>query len=178
MKVMRWVLWSAGGLAAVLALMTVAGAMMPRTFVATRTATYAKPPAEVWKVITDFAATPTWRPGVKKAERGPDLTGKPVWNETFRNDMRLSLVTEESVASRRLVRRIFGEGLPFTGRWIFALSTAAGGGTRIVLTEEGDVPNPFFRFVSQVVMGHDRHLDTYLTDLGKHFGAEVVPSTP
>ena len=177
MKAMRWVLWIAGGIAAVLALVTLAGAMMPRTFVATRTATYAKSPAEVWAVITDFAATPTWRPGVKKAERGPDLGGKPVWNETFRNDMRLSLVTEEAVRPTRLVRRIFGEGLPFTGRWIFVLSPAAGG-TRIVLTEEGDVPNPFFRFVSQVVMGHDRHLDTYLKDLGKHFGAEVQPSAP
>lgn len=175
---LRRLLLAAAAIAGLLGISILIGAVLPRTFTATRAATYAKPPAEVWRVITDFAATPGWRPGVKKAERGTDLAGKPIWHETFRNDMRLSLVTEESIRPKRLVRRIFGERLPFTGRWIFELSSAAGGGTRIVLTEEGDVPNPFYRFVSKVVMGHDRHLDKYLVDLGKHFGAEVQPSAP
>lgn len=176
-KAVRWMLYAAAGVAALLLMTVVVGALLPRTFTVTRTATYGRPPAEVWKVITNHTATPSWRPGVKSVERGPDLDGKPAWHETFRNDMRLVLVTEESVPGKRLVRRITGDGLPFTGRWIFDLSPA-GAGTRIALTEEGDVPNPFFRFVSKVVMGHVRHVDKYLLDLGRKFGERVRPATP
>ena len=177
MTALRWLVVITAVGAGLIVLTIIIGVVLPRTFTAVRTASYGRPVAEVWKVITDFPATPTWRPGVIKVIRGVDAGGKPVWEETFRNNMALHLATEEFVPEKRLVRRIFGEGLPFTGRWIFALAPE-GGGTRIVLTEEGDVPNPFFRFVSKVIMGHDRHLDKYLVDLGNKFGEKVSPSSP
>jgi hypothetical protein len=45
--------------------------------------------------------------------------------------------------------------------------------TRVRITEDGEVYNPIFRFVSRVVMGHTAMLDSYLRALGKAVGQEA-----
>ncbi len=47
---------------------------------------------------------------------------------------------------------------------------AAAGGTRVRVTEDGEVYNPLFRFVSRFIMGHTATMDRYLDDL-----AAVLP---
>ena len=41
------------------------------------------------------------------------------------------------------------------------------------ITEDGEVYNPVFRFVSRAVMGHTAMLDAYLKALGKAVGQEA-----
>jgi hypothetical protein len=41
------------------------------------------------------------------------------------------------------------------------------------ITENGEVYNPLFRFVSRYVIGHNRTIDAYLRALGQATGQEV-----
>jgi hypothetical protein len=66
-----------------------------------------------------------------------------------------------------VVSRIADRSLPFGGRWTFELSPAPGG-TLLRITEDGEVYNPIFRFVSRFVFGHDRTINGYLEDLERH----------
>jgi hypothetical protein len=50
----------------------------------------------------------------------------------------------------------------------------SGGGTRVTLTEDGFVDNPFFRVVSKM-MGYHSTLDSYLKALAKRLGDNAEP---
>jgi hypothetical protein len=69
-----------------------------------------------------------------------------------------------------MVTRIADKTLTFGGAWTYELSPQ-GGGTRLVITEHGEVYNPLFRFMSRFVFGHTATLDRYLADLGRVFPA-------
>jgi hypothetical protein len=78
--------------------------------------------------------------------------------------------TVESVPPRRLVRRIVGE-TSFGGTWTSELDGTPDGGTRLVITENGEVYNSFFRFVSRYIVGHQRTIDSFLAALRRHLDA-------
>ena len=44
---------------------------------------------------------------------------------------------------------------------------ASGSGTRVSITERGEVYNPIFRFLSRFVFGHTGTMETYLRDLAR-----------
>ena len=54
--------------------------------------------------------------------------------------------------------------LPFGGSWTYELIPTAGG-TMLRITEDGEVYNPLFRFISRFVLGHYKSIDQYLDDL-------------
>ena len=172
----KWLLWPLVALTVVVVLALLAtawGAILPANHRATRTATYAQPPAAVWAVIADLPGQSRWRPDVPKIERLADRNGHEVWWEGV-GKSGVPFETLESQPPTRLVRRIVDDGLPFGGTWTMVL-TPEGAGTRLAITEDGVVRNPFFRFVSHVVLGTTRTMDIYLRNLGKHFGEEVTP---
>jgi hypothetical protein len=76
------------------------------------------------------------------------------------------------VPPRRMVTRIADPDLPFGGGWTFELEPADGpqGGTSVRITEDGEVYNPVFRFVSRFVLGHTRSMERYLADLQAQAG--------
>jgi hypothetical protein len=41
------------------------------------------------------------------------------------------------------------------------------------ITEEGEVYNPVFRFISRFVIGQTRTIETYLRDLGTATGQQI-----
>src|SRR6185295_6561716 len=93
---------------------------------------------------------PTWRKDVTSVERieGPALS----WREISGSDR----ITYESGASERrghFVARIVDKGLPFGGSWDYRIQPD-GTGSKLTITENGEVYNPIFRFVSRYVMGH------------------------
>ena len=76
----------------------------------------------------------------------------------------------ESIPPRRLVRRIVGE-TDFGGTWTSELDAEPGGGTRLVITENGEIHNAFFRFVSRYIVGHHRTIDSFIAALRRHLEA-------
>lgn len=173
---MKWLLIVPGVLVAVVAVVALVGALLPAGHVAARTARYSRPPEAVWAAITDLEAAPSWRPGITKMERLPDRGGKPVWRESGRfGDMTFEVT--ELDPPRRMVTTIADPDLPFSGRWTYDVRPA-GQGSELTVTEEGEVHNPIFRFMSRFVFGHHRTIEGYLKALGRRLGEDVHPVPP
>ena len=130
-------------------------------------------PEQVWGALTDVAAYPTWRGDVTSVEMLPSDSGHVAWREHGKNDA-ISFAIEEAERPRQLVTRITDKSLPFGGGWEYAI-TADGTGSRVQITERGEVYNPVFRFVSRFLMGHTATASAYLKALGARFGATVTP---
>ena len=63
-----------------------------------------------------------------------------------------------------LKRAIDDKSLPFGGNWMWNIQPV-GEGSSVTITEDGEVYNPIFRFVSRFVIGHTRGIDNYLVML-------------
>jgi uncharacterized protein YndB with AHSA1/START domain len=173
---MRWVLGIAGLLVALVVIVCVVGYLLPKSHVASVSAHFAAPPDSIWTSLTDVNAFPTWRPAVSRVELLPDENGQRGWRELGQHDA-VTYRVVESVAPRRLVTRIADQNLPYGGTWTYELAPA-GSGTRLTITEHGEVYNPIFRFVSRFVLGHTSTMDGVLRALGTKHGETIVPEAP
>ena len=177
---MRWALWIVGSLVAIVALVALIGAMLPKGHVATRAAKFRQSPEAVWQAITGYEEFSKWRPGVTSVTRLPDANGHVVWKEKIGIGWKAEEIPYEVMESGppaggkpgRLVARIADPKLPYGGSWTYVVSTVDGG-TELRVTERGEVYNPIFRFVSRFVIGHTKSLEDYLNALGQKFGQTV-----
>ena len=149
------------------------GYMLPVRHVAVVSARIPTTPEQVWGALTDIAAYPKWRGDVTSVELLPTDSGHVAWREQGKNGA-ISYVIERAEPPRRLVTRITDKSLPFGGAWEYAV-TPDGSGSRVRITEHGEVYNPVFRFVSRFIMGHTTTVSAYLKALGARFGAAVAP---
>ena len=124
---------------------TLVGRSLPVGHVASRTATFPRSPEDVWAAINDPAL----------------LSSRGVGDVKFE--------TVESLPPKRLVRRVVGEKA-FGGTWTCEIAASAGGST-LTITENGEIYNAFFRFVSRYIIGHHRTIDGTMAALRKRFGA-------
>ena len=171
---MKWVLWIGATLAAIAAVAFIVGFALPQNHVASRSAHLASPPEVVWEVITGVEQYPAWRKDVDSVQL---LTGQGdtlAWREVSGGD-RISFVAETVEAPSRLVTRISDKSLPFGGSWEYRIEPD-GTGSKVTITENGEVYNPIFRFVSRFVIGHTATIDKYLAALAARLGETIVPA--
>lgn len=147
------------------------GGFLPVDHRVTVAATIPAPLDSVQAAVTDVERLAAWRPSVDRVEVASGEPGPLRWTEVGSGGALPMELIEK--APGRVVVTIVGEDLPFGGRWIYEL-TDMDGGTRVSITEEGEVYSPIFRFVSRFVMGHHATATTYLEDLGRRFGGEVT----
>jgi len=83
-------------------------------------------------------------------------------------------LVEDTVRPRHFVTRIVDTSQGFGGNWSYQIAPANGGGSVVSITENGEVYNPLFRFMSRFVLGHYGSLEAYAKDLGKEFGETVT----
>lgn len=174
---MYWLLYGLGSMATVAGVFYLyarsAGAKYPPDHTFTRAVRLPKSPEEVFRVVTDFGAQVRWQPFLKSAERVADRDGREAWREQQKQGPAMLLVTREVEAPRRLVREIVDEKKVFTGDWTWELAPE-GDGTLLRVTEHGNVPNPFYRFMVHR-MGPSKYVDAYLRGLAAHLGAPDAP---
>jgi len=156
-------------LAVVVALAALVGTQLPRAHVASRQAAFPVPPDAVWAAITAVDAFPSWRSDVKKIERLPDRDGKPAWIEDGASG-RMTLAVERMEPPRVLVVRIADPDLPFGGTWTYEIAPDAAG-SRLTITEHGEIYNPLFRVMARFVFGYEGTIAAYMTALEKKLGA-------
>jgi uncharacterized protein YndB with AHSA1/START domain len=137
--------------------------MLPVQHQVSREATYAESPESIFASLVHVEAFPSWRSGIRRVETLPAVEGRRSYREVGK-DGTLTYVIDEELPPRRLVSRIADRDLPFGGRWIYEL-TPSGAGTTLRVTEEGEVYNPLYRFVSRFVLGHDTTINQFLKDL-------------
>jgi uncharacterized protein YndB with AHSA1/START domain len=146
----------------------VIGYALPVRHRASRAAQFSAGPASLFAAISNVASYPTWRGDVSRVELVPNGAGPTRFREIGRNGTILYEV-ERTEPGRLLVTRIADPSLPFGGTWTYELAPADAG-TSLRITEDGEVRNPIFRFVSRFIMGHTANIDRYLADLGRHVG--------
>jgi uncharacterized protein YndB with AHSA1/START domain len=173
---MRYLLIAAAILGALVLLIVVIGWSLPVKHQATSEVTINTSPALLYKLITDVERYPDWRSSVKRTERLPDSAGRTRFRE-IGGDGTILYEVETAEPNRRIVTRIADRSLPFGGTWTYEL-IPRGDSTMLRITENGEVYNPLFRFVSRFVMGHTRTIDTYLRDVAQHFDSAKDPNLP
>ena len=159
---MKWLFLTVAVLAGLLLILTGIGWLLPVAHTARRQHRFAAPPGVVWRTITDVDAFATWRRGVTRIERLPDRSGHPVWIEEGSSG-KMTIAVERSEPPRLLVTRI-QPGLPFGGTWTYEI-TPAGAGSLLTITEDGEVYNPVFRFMSRFIFGHESTIAEYMAAL-------------
>jgi len=169
---MKWAAIIAGGLAGLVALMAVIGALLPRNHVATQSATFRSPAMALWQAITDVGKFPQWRKDVKEVIPSPGGDPRAGWTEVWTHGERVPIEVKEWNPPARLVTRIAEKDLAFGGTWSYELKPT-GTGTELRITENGEVNNPLFRFLSKFVFGHTATMRNYLHALGESLGEHV-----
>ena len=150
----------------------VIGSQLSVAHVASVRATYSASAEDIFALISDYRRHPDWRPSVERIEELAPRDGKPAWQEIGSTGP-LPMELTESDPPQSMVTTILSEGMPFGGRWIYNVEATAGG-TALTITEEGEVYNPIFRFVSRFIIGHHKTATTYLEDLGRKLGDDVA----
>jgi hypothetical protein len=169
---MKWVFIIIGLLVALIALVALTGALLPKGHIGVRSARFKQPPETIWNAITDVESFTRWRGGVKSVERMPDRNGLPAWKETDTHGQVIPFEITESVPPRKLIARIADPKLPFGGTWTYEIAPIDGG-SRLTITENGEIYNPIFRFVARFFLGYTATIEAYLRSLGKKFGETV-----
>ena len=149
------------------------GSRLPKTHVASRSILLRQSPQNVYAVVRDFGSAPTWRSDVTRIDVQLQPNGRIHFREDGKNGV-INYELAEDVPAQRMVTRILDTDLGFGGKWTYTF-TPENGGTRVMITEDGEVSNVLFRFMSRYVFGHTATLDSYLSSLAKRFNETATP---
>ena len=133
---------------------------------ASRDALIAAPAPDVFATISDVVRTGL----VVRISRVEMLTADG-GHVRFREHMSSGPVVmevEQATTPSRFVTRIADADQPFGGTWTFELAPA-GSGTRVTITERGEVYNPIFRFMSRFIFGYTGTMESCLAALSRKF---------
>jgi uncharacterized protein YndB with AHSA1/START domain len=133
----RWVVRLVGVFVALVLLMAVAGWLLPVGHQASITRTLPAPPTAVFDAIATIDRDPQW----------------PFTVRITRADRPVLLQT-----------RVEDPDGQFGGTWTFVL-VPDGTGTRLTITEDGEVYNPIFRFLSRFVLSRTATMEEYAAGL-------------
>jgi hypothetical protein len=166
-KFMRWLFLLAGAIALLILIVVLVGLILPKAHHATRMARFRQPPEAVFALIS---GPQDWR-GIESHELPAD-GGPRKWRE---QSGRRSITFEEAASNPPHLYKstIADKNLPFSGTWTWEIAATPDGCT-CRITEDGEVSNPIFRFISRFVLGHTRSIDGYLNALGNKFGEPVT----
>lgn len=148
-------------LGVVILAVVITGTLLPEKHEASVSREFQSNRDEVWKILSDFAHWPEWRTDLKEIRLGSNT-----FTEVSASGESVEYRVEEFTTPERMVTRITTTGLPYGGAWNYEL-VATDTGCRLTITEEGEVYNPVFRFMSRFVFGHESTMRQYLDDLAK-----------
>ena len=144
------------------------GSRLPAAHRARSQLLLAATPEAVYARVSDVARFGRWRTDVTAVEPLPPENGEAGFRLTDRNGtIRYRIERAEPPSS--FVTRIADTDLGFGGRWTITIEPD-GSGSRVRVTEDGEVTSPLFRFFSRYVFGHYRTQEAYLRALAASFG--------
>jgi hypothetical protein len=150
------------GLVVVIATVLLVGSTLPVKHEVTREATYRATPVQLFALMRNVSDYPSWQRSVSKVEMLPDIDGKQRMRET-NSGQAITYELSDIVPNQRMVSHIVDAKLPFGGSWTYELVPGqATDATTLRITENGEVYNPVYRFVSRFLMGHSSTIDKYL----------------
>jgi uncharacterized protein YndB with AHSA1/START domain len=137
---MRYAIWILASLIAVAGVVALIGYFLPVSHQASRSADIDRPPDAVFARLSDVNNYKSWWAGA---------------------DVKSEVV--ESVPPSRIVTRVVGE-TQFGGTWTIEI-VPSGSGSRVTITERGEVYNVLFRTLSKFVFGYTGTMESCLEAL-------------
>lgn len=134
---MRIAIYIVLSLVAAVGIIGLVGYFLPVNHEASRSAEFNKPPGAVWALIADPNTYGGWWKGA---------------------DVKTAVV--ESVPPSKLVTKIVDE-TQFGGTWTFELAPMPSG-SRLTITERGEIYNVVFRALAKYVFGYTSTMDSFL----------------
>ena len=163
---MKWLLIIVIAIVVLIAVMYLIGYFMPVKHVARHSVVLNTTSAELWKILHDHAQYPNWRSDLKSVVVKDDRH----WTETSGNGT-LDFESEIVRVNEVFHSHIMNKDLPFGGSWTYELKPN-GNRTELTITENGEVYNPLFRFMSKYIFGHESTLKKYGGDIAKKINAQ------
>ena len=163
---MEWVILAVAVPVLLLAGVALAAWLLPVHHLNRRSRDLAQRPEDVWQVLTDFAAYPSWRRQVRSIMRVPSAPHEELWRENY-GASGLTLRTEVEEPGRVLLRHVVGNKLEFGGVWRFELTPLRDGGTRLAIVEAAEYYRPLHRLTARYVTGKGRNMELFLADLAR-----------
>ena len=148
------------------------GSRLPKDHTASRTVRINRPAPEVYRTIRNLESHPKWRDGVTSIELLPAENGRPRFRETGPNGTVTYEITEDLPG--RLVTTILDRDLGYSGSWTYTFEPNGETATHLTITEDGEVSNLLFRFLSYYVFGHTSTIDSYLKSLSNHLAETLA----
>lgn len=161
------------GLALLAGVLALIGSRLPKAHSASRSIFLHQSPEKVYAVVRDFPSAPTWRTDLKRVDVEQPPSGRVHFREEGKHGA-VNFELAEDAPGKRMVTRILDTDLGYSGKWTYVF-TAENGGTRVSITEDGEVSNVLFRFMSRYVFGQTATMEAYLNSLAKRFGENTTP---
>jgi len=139
------------------------GALLPRKHTATRTAIIQATPEQIFRFIS---GPQDWRTDLKEYKFF-EQDGRHMVRETDKHGQTITYEIVQSQPPIILKRTIADKRLPFGGSWTWIMKPLSETACEVTITEDGEVYNPVFRFVSRFIMGHTKTIDNYLAMLAE-----------
>lgn len=163
---MEWVILGLALPVLLLAGVALVAWLLPVHHISRRSRDLPQPPDEVWQVLLDFAAYPSWRRQVRSITRVPSPPHEELWRESY-GATGLTLRAEVEEPGRVLLRQVVGNKLEFGGVWKFELTLLRSGGTRLAIIEAAEFYRPMHRLVARYITGEGRNIELFLADLAR-----------
>lgn len=160
-------------LVAFVILIVAIGAMLPKQHTASRTVELRATAEQVFALIS---GPQDWRTDLKEYKFFDERTRHMV-RESDKHGQTITYEIVQSQPPSLLKRTIADKNLPFGGSWTWKI-VPQGSGCSVTITEDGEVYNPVFRFVSKFIMGHTRTIDSYLAILSRALEDSAQARTP
>jgi uncharacterized protein YndB with AHSA1/START domain len=165
---MKWLIWTVVVLVAVVGVVTIVGWLLPVKHEASRSGHFNQPPDQIYAAVSDVAGYANWFEGVSRIEILESTSGRTRFRE-HTNTGPIVMEVAEALPPSRFVTAIADPDQPFGGTWTFEIAPEQGG-SRLTITERGEIYNPIFRFMAKFVFGYTSTMEGYLASLGKKLG--------
>ncbi|MCX8049030.1 MAG: SRPBCC family protein [Methylohalobius sp.] len=156
-------------LAALLAIALIVGSRLPQNHVSASSIRIRAKAEEIWQILTDFEAYPSWRFGIKRVEVHQTENGLPMWTEVSSKISRIAFKVVEAKAPTWLVTEVADDSLPIRGRWSYRLQEQDGE-TVLTITETEHIYHPLIRFCLRYLLSYHSAMDVFLTELALKLG--------
>lgn len=144
---MKWLLRLLAALVAFVVSLTLVGYSLPVAHVASRSAELNAPPEQVFTLVSEVKNYGSW------------------WPEG--TETKVAIV--ESVPPSRFVTKIDEPDAPFGGTWTMEIVPIPTG-SRLTITERGEIYNPIFRALARFAFGYGGTIASCLDAAGRRLG--------
>lgn len=139
----------------------VLGRFLPKEHTSSGSVDLNAPQEQVYALINDIGAFPTWCKDFTKMERLPDHDGKERWRQ-FMGRNSFTSVNEVMEPPRRVVRRVDDDNKLFGGTWDHVIEPTGPTTCRLTITEKAHVSSDIPRAMMHYIIGEDYTIKKFL----------------